>query len=164
MRGDFVLYEGKKGSLVDWTITRFTHGPYVHVEIDLGNGSFVGEHGAGITVHPMDVKRKAGFITPISHNGPMGIEAGIQWVEQVIVEEKKNPKAHQYGWLDIVMDAAKVLGAKITFQKPGAWDCSHFVVLYLQMAGAAAPLGKLVMQPETVSPNDLARAYKVLQP
>jgi hypothetical protein len=162
MRGDFVLYEAKPGSLPDWLVARFTGGPYVHVEIDLGNGLFVGEHGAGITVHKIDAGRGSAFVTPVSTE-PGGIEAGMQWVEKVIEEQQKNPASHTYGWLDIAVDVAKIVGAKLTFQKSGAWDCSHFVALYLQVAFAAGPLGKLLDSPESISPNDLARAFGVLK-
>lgn len=161
MRGDFVLYEAKPGSLADWLVAHFTNGPYVHVEIDMGNGLFVGEHGNGITIHKMDAGRGARFVTPVSTE-PGGIDAGMQWVQMVIQESEKSPKSHRYGWLDIVVDVAKIMGAKITFQKSGAWDCSHFVALYLQVAYAAGPLGDMIADPASISPNDLARAYGVL--
>lgn len=161
MRGDFVLYEAKPGNFVDWLISHFTNGPYVHVEIDLGSGLFVGEHGSGVTVHKMDHTIKADFVTPVSVETG-GIEAGMQWVARVIQEQQKNPASHRYGWLDIAVDVARVFGARLAFQKSGAWDCSHFVALYLQVAYAAGPLGKLIASPETISPNDLARAYKVI--
>lgn len=161
MRGDFVLYIAKPGDPIDWLISKVTKGPYVHVELDLGNGQFVGEHGAGITVHPGDNNVPSDFVTPISTKGPAGIEAGMQWVEIVIKQEQQNPKAHRYGWRDIVVDAVRVFGFTLRLSKQGAWDCSHFVALYLSVAGAAGPLNG--QNPETVSPNDLARAYKLIK-
>lgn len=163
MRGDFVLYEAKPGDAGDWLISHFTKGPYVHVEIDLGNGNFVGEHGTGIVVHPRDHTIPADFVTPVSSKGPAGIESGMQWVELVISESYKNPKAHPYGWLDITADVFKLFGQKVILQRKGEWDCSHFVALYLQVAFADAPLGDLIVTPETISPNDLARAYGVIK-
>lgn len=163
MRGDFVLYKAKPGAFIDWLISHFTRGPYIHVEIDLGDGNFVGEHGSGITVHPRDNDIPANFVTPKSKEGQKGIDTGMQWVEAVIEKVKKAPKDYKYGWLDIVADATKILGAKITFRKSNAWDCSHFVTLYLQVADADWPLGNLTQNPDTVSPNDLARAYGVIK-
>lgn len=163
MRGDFVLYEAKPGDFGDWLISHFTKGPYVHVEIDLGGGQFVGEHGAGITVHPIDHTIPSDFISPASSKGPAGIEAGMQWVEKVIAESRNDPKTHTYGWRDIAADAFKLFGQRVILQKKGSWDCSHFVALYLMVAGAAGPLGSMTREPETISPNDLARAFKVIQ-
>jgi len=162
MRGDFVLYQAKKGNLADWLVSRFTNGQFVHVEIDLGDGTFVGEHGTGILVHPADNSVKADFVTPVSKDGQAGIEAGMRWVEGVIEEERKNPQAHEYGWLDITADVFKVFGQKVILRKKGEWDCSHFVAMYLHIANADGPLGHLMASPETISPNDLARAYGVL--
>jgi len=159
MRGDFVLYQAKKGDPIDWVISWFTKGPYVHCEIDLGNGNFVGEHGTGITVHPRDIEIPGAYIHVDSINGQAGIDKGMRWVDAVIAEDEKDHTSHTYGWRDIVLDVLQVLGRKITFQKKGSWDCSHFVVLYLIEAGAAGPLGSMANAPETVSPNDLARAY-----
>lgn len=162
MRGDFILYTAQPGNFADWLVAHFTGGPYVHCEIDMGNGLFVGEHGAGITLHKMDTSLKSTFVTPKSTE-PGGIEAGMQWVEKVIAEEQKNPASHRYGWLDIVADVTKILGNQIVLRRKGEWDCSHFVALYLQVAYAAGPLGKQIATPETISPNDLARSYGVLK-
>lgn len=164
MRGDFVLYEGKPGNFADWLIIHFSGGgPYVHCEIDLGNGLFVGEHGQGITVHKMDHTIKSDFVTPKSKEGQKGIDLGMQWLNKVIAEAQKDQNSHRYGWLDIAVDVARIFGARLTLQRTGAWDCSHFVTLYLQVADADWPLGRLTQEPETVSPNDLARAYGVIK-
>lgn len=163
MRGDFVLYEKKPHDLADWLVSWGTKGRFVHVEIDLGDGTFIGEHGKGLISHPQDAGRGCIFVSPKS-NSATGIEKGLAWVETVKAEqEASHGKAHEYGWLDIVSDAFKTLGANVILGKPGEWDCSHFVALYLQIAGADAPLQSqgLMKHPETISPNDLARAFGV---
>lgn len=158
MRGDFVLYKPAPSDPVGWVIDHFTSGPYDHVEIDLGNGMFVGEHGKGLTVHTQDIKKPAAaFVTPKGD-----IEKGLEFVNLCIKEEASNPHAHEYGWLDIISDSLKIMGSTLILRRDGSWDCSHFVTLYLIAASAAAPLGPLVKHPETVSPNDLARAFGVL--
>lgn len=159
MRGDFVLYKPAPGDFAGWLINHFTNGPYDHVEIDLGNGMFVGEHGAGITVHTQDIKKPAAaFVTPVGD-----IAKGMEFVNLCIEEEQKNPHSHEYGWLDIASDALKIMGSSLILRREGHWDCSHFIALYLIAAGAAAPLGNMAKHPETISPNDLARAYGVIK-
>lgn len=162
MRGDFVLYKAQPGNFANWLISNFTNGPFVHVEIDLGDGTFVGEHGTGIVVHKADGRKDLVLVTPKSKDGQAGIDAGMRWIEGVIDEERKNPHAHEYGWLDIAADTFKLFGQKVILREKGEWDCSHFVALYLHIANADAPLGHLMQTPETISPNDLARAYGVL--
>jgi hypothetical protein len=165
MRGDFVLYKAKPGDIADWVIEKTTNGPFVHCEIDLGNNLFMGEHGKGITIHPRDMFIPSQFVTPKSTLGPKGIAAGMDWVDEVGREAQKNGELHGYGWRDVASDAFKVFGWNIVLGKSrsGEWDCSHFVALYLQKANADGPLGSQMKTPETISPNDLARAYGVIK-
>lgn len=160
MRGDIIMYAGKKWNPVDVAIMQATKGPWTHCEIDLGDGSYVGEHGKGITVHPQDFRIDSAIIRPVSKLGKAGIEAGMQWVEKVIAEAVKNKHTHEYGWLDIVDDAFKVLHRRVLLHRDGHWDCSHFCALYLQVAGADAELGGYDQYKYyTVSPNDLMRLF-----
>jgi hypothetical protein len=155
VRGDIVLYMAAPRDPTSWIISHFTHGQYTHCEIDMGNGSFVGEHGQGLTVHPGDNRLK--FITPSKN-----VAAGMVWVDEQIAEAAKDGSLHEYGWLDIVSLGLKFLGSTLILRQPGHWDCSDFVVRYLVAGGMAGPLGKQALNPEYVSPNDLARAFGVI--
>lgn len=158
MRGDVVLFLGAANPQ-DWLIEWATKGPYTHVELDLGNGKFVGEHSSGIVVHDGIIGRNVVAFTPPHAD----IEAGMAWVDKVVAEQAASKgEAHEYGWLDITAEALKVLGVKFGMQSQGEWDCSDFVTRYLIVAGAAGPLGSAAKNPGTVSPNDLARAYGIL--
>lgn len=160
MRGDFVLYEKKPHDLADWLVSWGTQGRFVHVEIDMGGGNFIGEHGKGLIQHKQDAGRGCVFVSPREGD----IEKGLAWVEILMEEQQKSKgEAHEYGWLDITADAFKTIGVNVILQRKGEWDCSHFVALYLQVAGADAPLSTkgLMAHPETISPNDLARAFGV---
>ena len=163
MRGDFVLYQSKPGSIADWLVARFTYGPYVHAAVDMGDGTFVAElTQSGLTRHPANGKdRSLVFVHPRGN-----LEVGLAWVEDQLAAAGKDPErteSHEYGWVDIVVDAAKVLGFKLILRRETEWDCSDFVTRYLVAAGAAGPLGKAARDPQTVSPNDLARAFGVLR-
>lgn len=159
MRGDFTLYKARWWNPAEWLISHFTNGPYIHCEIDLGDGWRVGEHGVGIFVHKEDLADPV-FVTPKSRIGQQGIEDGLAWVNDVILEQQQSGgKAHRYGWTDIIADILKLIGQKIALKDDGHWDCSHFVTRYLIHAQAEQPLGILAKDPATVSPNDLARAF-----
>lgn len=163
MRGDIVFYKAKKGDFADWLISHFTNGPFVHVEIDLGDGMFIGEHGGGIEVHGQDIFEPDAFITPKVKVASADLNVGMNFVTRVANEDMKDPKSHRYGWLDIASDVLKIIGAKTILRREGQWDCSHFVTLYLIAAHAEGPLGVQAKNPETVSPNDLARAFGLIK-
>ncbi len=162
MRGDFVLYRAKGGDPFEWLISTVTKGPFIHSEIDMGDGTYIGEHGKGITRHPADYGRvKEGSAVLVTPRGDL--ELGLKWVEAMWREAVANHETHEYGYLDLVTDAARAFSPRyiILRLKPNDWDCSDFVTRYLNMAHAAGPLGALAANPEIVSPNDLARAFHV---
>jgi hypothetical protein len=151
VRGDVILFK-KTNNPVDWAIATGTGGPYVHTEIDLGNGQLIGAHFTGIVLYngvpaPDNTSR---FSPPAS---PQDLEYGLAWAIQQV--------GKQYGWSDIASNVLKLCGLRIEFSEPGHWDCSDFVTRYLTVARAASPLGKLSEDPGLVSPNDLARAFNV---
>lgn len=154
MRGDVVLYK-TGGSWMDGLIERFTSGPYVHVEIDLGNGQFIGAHNkvgdSGIVMHGGYPGRNTATFTPPASSSD--IEYGLSWAIKQVGKE--------YGWFDIISNGIKIVGIPLEMGQPGHWDCSDFVTRYLLVARAATPLGKLAENPGLVSPNDIARAYGI---
>lgn len=155
MRGDFVLYRGSKTNAFEAAIMFLSKGPFCHCEIDMGDGTFIGEHGRGLTRHSSD--RVGVLVTP--HGD---INKGLAWVEEVYAEAVKNHETHEYGWWDLISAGAKFIGLHIILHlKVGDWDCSDFVTRALVVMGAAGPLGVQAKEPESVSPNDLARAFNV---
>lgn len=156
-KGDFVLYRGSSRDPFEAIIMEFTHGPFCHVELDMGDGNFLGEHSTGLTLHPDDTGRSIVFVTPKGD-----ITAGLAWADAMWQEAKKDPSSHVYSWTDIVMDGLRAIGIGLVLGQPkGEWDCSDFITRYLIVAGAAGPLGALAKDPSTVSPNDLARAFNI---
>lgn len=164
MRGDFILWEAQGGNLGDAIISRIgvPHGPYVHVSLDMGNGLYVEEHGAGLGKAAYQWHRGHVSVNPKVRVPNADIEAGMAWVEAQYEEAVHNQTTHLYGWLDIADEAFKAFGKSVLLRQRGAWDCSHFCTLYLIHAGAAGPLGKLAETPELVAPNDLGIAFGVM--
>lgn len=169
MRGDFILWEAQAGNVGDALISTvgIPHGPYVHVSIDMGNGLYVEEHGAGLGKAAYQWHRGHTNVDPRLLVPNADIEAGLAWVEEQYEQAVKNQSTHLYGWGDVFDEALKVFGLSLPginklVHGKNAWDCSHFCTLYLIHAGAAGPLGKLAETPELVAPNDLGIAFHVM--
>ena len=157
MRGDILLFSSNHG-LFDALIKRFTGGRFTHAEIDLGDGTWVGEHSNGLVRHkagPVDAR-----ITISSFVSSADLEEGMAWVEEQI-KAAGDPEAREYGVFSILSDALKILGLNFALSRTGEWDCSEFACYYLHYAHAASALGKLRDDCVHVSPNDLARAFGV---
>lgn len=149
-RGDIVLckYVGWDCTIIEWA----THGPFCHVEIDLGDGTFIGAHGNGISKVPSAVGSQYVYVTPKATDAD--INAAIVWAEKQL--------GQAYGWTDIFNDGLKLFGIPLTISLDKMMDCSDFVTRYLLVARAAGPLGELALNPSKVSPNDIGRAFGVL--
>jgi hypothetical protein len=152
MRGDLLLYTSS-GSLSDRIIAWATHGPFVHVEIDLEDGNAIGALSTGITIHPY-LRGQGRVEVPIGAT-EKDREYGLLWALQQVNK--------QYGWVDIISNGLKILGIPFDIGETDHWDCSDFVTRYLLAARAAGPLGRLADNPGLVSPNDIARAFGVLK-
>lgn len=151
-RGDVILFMSG-GSWFDRLQTFFTRGPFTHSEIDLGNGYSIGAQQKGINKHPFSAGRNVLVFTPPFHDKE-DMEAALVWAEAQAGKE--------YGYLDIVSNAFKILGIPLEIGQAGHWDCSDFVTRYLVLAGAADKMGDMASDPTLVSPNDIARAYGLI--
>jgi len=152
MRGDVVLFKSN-GSFADRLISWGTHGPYVHVEIDLGNGKFLGSQEKGVNIHGFETGRDTEVFSP--KVSKTNLELGLAWA----IRQVNDP----YSYLDNVADALGFLGWRVILGQQGTYNCSNFVAHYLVAAEAEEPLGKLADSLETISPNDLARAFGILK-
>lgn len=151
MRGDLILYETDH-SLGDTIIAWGTHGPFVHVEIDLGDGTLIGANNNGITRTP-DAAHNAWVIPILDYTTHDQMEKGLEWAMRQL--------GQPYGYIDIFNDSLKFLGIPLVIGQPRRLDCSDYATRYLNVAGASGPLGDLAQYPQSVSPNDLARAYHI---
>lgn len=150
MRGDLLFYKGG-GSIPDALIQWRTKGPFVHVEVDMGDGTAIGALSEkGVTKHPL---RPFPVFVHLKTT-PKRIEEGITWLEAHIGDP--------YGWADI-------LDQVITLFLPKGWvitqqhgfDCSDLVCRYIELAGGL-DLSGLPDDPALISPNDLARKAGLL--
>lgn len=148
--GDLLLYVSD-GSIPDRIVARVTDGPYVHVEVDMGDGTAIGALAAGVSRHPLVTP--AGRV-PMAPNLPE-LPAGLAWLAAQVT-------AHdEYGWADL---ADAIPNVPILVSDPDGFDCSHLAAAFILHAGGAAWLGTFADAPGRVSPNDLARLAGLLAP
>lgn len=147
MKGDILFYKGGP-DLPDRLICWCTHGPYVHCEVDLGDGTAIGSHWrTGVRRHPVDV----GSVPYRLDTSPDRIEAGITWLQCRVGDP--------YGIVDILDQIFTLIlpRSPIAFisQRHG-FDCSDLVARYVDIAGGLN-LGLFRDTPNLCTPNDLAR-------
>jgi uncharacterized protein YycO len=151
MRGD-ILFEKAGGSLADRLIQWRTHGPFVHCEVDLGDGTAIGAHWrSGVSRHPVDYSNMVHYSL---QTAPEGIESGIKW----LLDRVGDP----YGWSDILDQILTLLSPhSLVVSQQHGFDCSDLVVRYIEVAGGLE-LGSMFDTPNLVTPNDLARATHLI--
>lgn len=149
MRGD-VLFWTADGSPASRVIAFFTHGPFVHVSVDQGDGTDIGAHSEdGVQHHPVPDDRG---ITKWSPPAGCDIERGIRFIEGEV--------GNKYGWCNIINAGLAILRLPYRIARIDRYDCSSLVTRYLDHVGI--DLGDLTEEPDSVSPNDLARALGVI--
>lgn len=153
-KGDLLYYTGTPGSPVCNLIIWRTHGPFVHVEVDMGDGTAVGALTSGVNRHPLVPTL---FRCPLSARGvsEASIDDGLAYLEAIV-------EAHDaYGWTDIVA-AALPRWWRLLIDDTHAYDCSHLAFTYaLRVGGIKKPPTWALSDPQAVSPNDLARMCPV---
>jgi cell wall-associated NlpC family hydrolase len=149
VRGDILLYPSQ-GHWWEWFITTLTRGPYVHVSVDLGDGSNIAAHPSGVS---RDWTGDDSWLTRVSVNtlttDAQAVERGIKFLEAQL--------GKPYSWLDIVSAGLHAVGIPLFIGAVGHFDCSALVAAYLDLITPTdfTPVNDII------SPNDIARALHV---
>lgn len=151
MRGDILLYRSS-GSLFDRLISWRTQGPFVHVAVDLGDGTMIDARlHEGVTRHAVQYGNTLHI--PLSHyTTPDRIEAGIAFLLKQVQDKAK------YSLWDILDNIWLLHKLHLFIGESDAYDCSHLVAQYLDYTGGI-DLGLLTTMLDSVSPNDIYRAW-----
>jgi hypothetical protein len=145
VRGDILLFTATS-SLADRLIAYFTQGPFVHVEVDLGDGTSIGAHRDGVKLHPLAAETAFRRVSPRT---AARIELGIHFLQGEL--------GNGYGFIDIINQVLKVLRSPVFLAARDQYDCSDLVARYILVTDALE-LGELGEEPHMVTPNDIARA------
>lgn len=152
--GDILFFHGH-GALYERIIERGTHGPFCHVEVDLGDGLHsIGALGRGVILHG------APDYDAVAHVGascdPARLATAVKWLEAQVGD--------CYSIADILADGMKILlPARTPFLvAPSAYDCSKLAACFCAIAGYPLPAW-MYADMERVSPNDLARAFGLIK-
>lgn len=147
MRGDLLFYPSS-GSLIDRIITIVTHGPFVHVAVDMGLAGEISAHSEdGVCRRPIpDDLPKLPSYSLANTNTLLGIN---------FLKEQIGKKYSYANGLNVVL---KWLRIPWRIYHAKRFNCSSLVAHYLEHVGI-----DLSDDDEALSPNDLARALGVLK-
>ena len=156
MYGDVRFYFSS-GSIPDEAIVAATGGPFVHVDIDIGDGECVGALSQGIVKASINPEAKVAIWRAQAVLARQDLTNAETWALAQV--------GHAYGWLDLANTGVADIFRRVTGQTfapyvgvKGAWDCSAFATKFLQIADYFA-VGNLT--PAQTSPVDLANALGV---
>lgn len=153
MRGDILLMKSG-GSARDRVVALFSRGPFVHVEVDLGDGTTIGSHAEdGVSYRPWRFADRIVTI-PMRDRAPAErIEAGIQWMQAQL--------GHQFSWASIADQALPESLSTFLLGRESIYNCANLVARYVEITGGLdLSVGK--RPPMILSPNDIARAVGLL--
>lgn len=155
IRGNLILYKSS-GTWYERIITFATKGPWVHVAIVIDADTVIAARSNGIRYEAMPPDNDMHATIPLDGRAtPEGIEQGLEWAAKQLGDG--------YSWADIVYQGVKLVwpGNPLRFYIAGRFDCSEYATRYLLQAGVVLP--PAFDDPETVTPNDLARWAGVLK-
>jgi hypothetical protein len=153
MRGDILLYSSD-GSLRSRAVSWWTRGPFVHSEVDLGDGTAVGVTiEEGIARHALNPRRMIAY--PLHRYAPPErIEDGIAWLLQQV--------GGGYSWSAIFDHVLPVAWTTALVGRQSLYSCSSLIAHYLDITGGLI-IPHRPRKPFVVSPNDIARAAGLLR-
>lgn len=152
--GDLRFYHSS-GSPADDVIAA-TSGWAVHVDIELGDGSLLGELSGGLARYaaPEGVPAGRVVIYPTAqHTTPSRLALALNWAIGQLAGQRG------YGWADIADAGLHMLapGEPFLLAGEGQWDCSDFATRFCVQAGIPLP-DALAQEPHSVTPTQLAAA------
>lgn len=151
--GDILFYRGGSG-LSDGLIRLWTNGPYAHVEVAVNAYQSIGALTGGVELHTALTPQA--LYTPKDVT-PENLLVALQWLYKQIGDP--------YSYADIVDDVFQRFWnrAPLLIQK-NAYDCSDLASHFLIAAHTGVTVAKSqFLQPETISPNELARLLGVIK-
>jgi hypothetical protein len=148
MRGDLLFYTPT--NLVEKIIAWWTHGPFCHVAVDMGDGTKIEADLRGIVRVSFNEDTIPARWTPAPTEN---VEPGLVWLKQQL----GNP----YGGEDIINQVIRLMGFKFYLGEPKRYDCSDLAADYLVHSDLGWLLGPFRDRLHLVTPNDLARLLGV---
>ena len=154
MRGDLLLLKSA-GTPRDRLVAWATGGPYVHVEVDLGDGRTLGSHQAdGVAYREWRTPERY-VVVPLSERAEAEkIEAGIAWMTAQL--------GHPFSWASMADFVMPERLATLIWGRTSIYNCANLVARYVEITGGLE-LGYGKRPPMTLSPNDIARAVGLLK-
>jgi hypothetical protein len=153
MRGDILLLKSGGGAR-DRLVAFCTGGPYVHVDVDLGDGRMIGSHlKDGVAYRPVEFPERTSVISLGGRASAERIEEGVAWMLA--------RRGHRFSWASMADFIMPETWVTFLWGRQSIYNCANLVARYLQITGGLdLPYGK--RPPMILTPNDIARAAGLL--
>ena len=161
--GDLRFYRNS-GGLVD-TIIATTTGPFVHVDVDMGDGTVIGELSSGLQRYTPSVRPALVAVYPTAqHTSDATLTAALVWAVAQLSAGEHAGRPPEYGWADILSAALHRIDAHAVYLgDAGEWDCSDFATRFALRAGLVLAWTDPTAgdSPRLVTPTQLAAALGI---
>lgn len=149
--GDLLFYHSS-GRWYEQVISRATHGPFVHVAVQVDDHHLIAAETWGIQYESLPLSGVTPHtLTPASKEAA---EGAFKWL---FLRLKR-----RYGWVDILDQGLKLLGSPLYLGDTAAYDCSDLAACFSALYTNDRDLMTQVLDHrQEISPNDLARYYGV---
>lgn len=152
--GDLIFFP-TSGRWYERVIIWATHGRFVHVAVAVSDSSIIAAEVWGIREEPLPADHPSALaFVSLSPASPAAAQVALAWLRAQL--------GKRYGWEDIFDQVFRLLRLPFYFGSSEAFDCSDLAACFAALYTNDRGLMTLVLdRRETISPNDLARYYKL---
>lgn len=150
-----LVFYRSQGHWYERLIAWATKGPFVHVAIQLDDGSLIEAATRGV-VHDSFNPADESSVTrvPLQPASPGTAAKALSWATKKI--------GSRYGWADIISQGFRLIGSPLYVGRLHSLDCSDLAGCYAALYTNDPTLMSWVLDArQEISPNDLARYYRI---
>lgn len=150
-----LVFYRSQGKWYERLISWATKGPFVHVAIQLEDGSLIAAETTGVQHEAFDPADEP-FVQrhPLQPATPASATLALTWATKKV--------GSRYGWTDIISQGFRLLGSPLFIGRLHSLDCSDLAGCYAALYTNDPTLMSWVLDArQEISPNDLARYYHI---
>ena len=150
-----LVFYRSRGRWYERLISWATKGPFVHVAIQLEDGTLIAAETTGVQHEAFDPADEP-FVQRLSLQPASSASAAISesWAKAKV--------GSRYGWTDIISQGFRLLGSPLYIGRLHSLDCSDLAACYAARYTNDPTLMSWVLDArQEISPNDLARYYRL---
>lgn len=150
--GDLLFFPSQ-GRWYERIIARVTQGRFVHVAVAVDEERIIAAETWGIRLEPLPPERPLSSVS-LSPSSKEAAQEALRWLSLQV--------GKRYGWVDILDQLFRLLGLPLYLGLRGSLDCSDLAACFAAMyTNDRTLMGQVLDHRQEISPNDLARYYKL---